>query len=336
MPEPAPAVWMPAVRCGTGADVFTERLAAALAERGIRCEVTWLPHRAEYAPWSVPVPSPPPWANIVHINSWLPPRFVPDKLPLVVTVHTWVHDPRLAPYKGLPRRLYHRAHILPNERHNIAHATRVAAVSRYVAAALASRFGASDIAVIHNGVDIKAFTPNHRRIRPRQPFRLLFVGKWTHAKGCDLLKPLMQRLGPGFQLVCVTDTRAPRAPLPNMHLTGPMGQKPLIDLYRQSDALIHPARLEGFGLAVCEAMACGLPVIASSVCALPEVVRHGETGILCPAGDTEAFAQAVRRLARDPDRWTSMARAAREHIQRHFSIPCMVDRYEALYREALS
>lgn len=81
---PQPAVWFPAIRAGSGTDVFTERLVEGLRRRGIRAEITWLPLRAECAPWSVAVPKPPAWANIVHINSWLPGPVVPDGLPLVV------------------------------------------------------------------------------------------------------------------------------------------------------------------------------------------------------------------------------------------------------------
>ncbi|CAL1240217.1 hypothetical protein [Candidatus Methylocalor cossyra] len=67
-----PKIWFPAIRAGSGADVYTLRLSEALNKRGIRTEISWLPLRAEYAPWSVPAPEPPAWANVAHINSWLP------------------------------------------------------------------------------------------------------------------------------------------------------------------------------------------------------------------------------------------------------------------------
>ena len=79
-------VWFPTVRTGTGAQKFTERLVAALQKRGIRAAITWLPHRAEFLPWTVAVPQPPDWARIVHVNSWLPARFIPGHLPVVATV----------------------------------------------------------------------------------------------------------------------------------------------------------------------------------------------------------------------------------------------------------
>jgi len=337
MSAPAPAVWMPAVRCGTGADVFTERLAAGLMERSIRCEITWLPHRAEYAPWSVPAIEPPSWANVVHINSWLPPRFVPDKLPLVVTVHHWVHDPTLAPHQTLAQRLYHRLHILPIERHNLMRARRIVAVSRYTAAQAERALGISGITVIHNGIDTnRAFTPGPSRQVPHSPFRLLYVGSWSRRKGCDLLEPIMLRLGRDFELLCVTpDPARARARAPNISITGPKSDRELVELYRSSDALLHPARLEGFGLTACEAMACGLPVVASAASALPEVVAEGETGLLCAPGDVGAFAAAVQRLADNPACWAMICRNARERAKRCFSLSRMVDAYAEAYEKVL-
>src|SRR5690606_2448467 len=95
--ELTPAVWLPAILAGTGADVFTMRLCDGLNARGLRAEITWLPRRAEYLPWTVQVPRPPEWANVAHVNSWLPQRFWPKGLPSVVTVHHLVHDPAYKP-----------------------------------------------------------------------------------------------------------------------------------------------------------------------------------------------------------------------------------------------
>jgi len=155
-----PAVWFPTIRAGSGTDVFTERLCAGLQARGIRAEITWLPLRAEYAPWTVPIPKPPEWANVVHINSWLHPRFVPRNLPTVVTVHHSVHDPAFMPYKTTAQKFYHRFWIRPIEARNVRCAAVVTAVSRHVAAQVKKLFGRTDVAVIYNGIDVEhTFTP---------------------------------------------------------------------------------------------------------------------------------------------------------------------------------
>lgn len=199
-----PAVWFLAVRAHSGADVFTERLCSGLNERGFRAEITWLPLRAEYAPWSVPVPKPPKWANIVHVNSWLHPRFLPQELPVVSTLHSCVHDPALMPYKMPAQRLYHAAWINRVEAANLRRATHIVAVSRYTARAAEAAFGLQGIETIYNGVDTARFSPIERTT-PNRPFRLLYVGNWNTRKGVDLLAPIMQALGEDFELAYTAD-----------------------------------------------------------------------------------------------------------------------------------
>ena len=81
-----PAVWLPSVRTGSGTDNFTERLVEGLTRQGYRAEIAWLPLRTEFAPWSVPVPPRPAWANVLHVNSWMSTRFVPANMPVVANL----------------------------------------------------------------------------------------------------------------------------------------------------------------------------------------------------------------------------------------------------------
>src|SRR5690606_24312426 len=120
-----PAVWFPAICAGTGADIFTIRLAENLQAAGIRTEVTWLPHYAEYLPWLVSSPKPPDWANIAHINTWLHPRFIPQGIPLVATMHHCVHDVAMEPYKSVLQSLYHRLWIKRIEATVLSRARRI-------------------------------------------------------------------------------------------------------------------------------------------------------------------------------------------------------------------
>jgi len=97
---------------------------------------------------------------------------------------------------------------------------------------------------------------------------------------------------------------------------------------RRASVYVHPARWEGFGLAVLEAMVCGLPVVATNVSSLPELVADGETGVLVPADDAPAFAAAVERALAEP----GFGPAGRERARRQFSVAQMADRTAALYR----
>ncbi len=331
-----PAVWFPAVRCGSGTDVFTERLCQALNARGIRAEITWLPHRAEYAPWSVKAPKAPFWANVVHINSWLPRRFSPANLPLVVTLHSCVHDPALTPYKSYLQALYHRHWIMPIERANMARASCLVAVSHYTARQAERAFGVRNIEVIYNGIDRKCFRPVPRE-RPNRPFRLLYVGNWTKRKGVDLLAPILERLGDGFVLYYTADRqgrdRGYRLP-PNCLCLGRLSGNELVRAYQEADALLFPSRLEGLPLTVMEAMACGLAVIAAACSSLPEVVQDGASGMLCPRDDVDAFAAACQRLAQDVVVWKRLRVGAGAQAAR-LAFDAMVDAYVDIYGAVL-
>jgi glycosyltransferase involved in cell wall biosynthesis len=308
-----------------------------LNARGIRAEITWLPHRAEYAPWSVPVPKPPAWANVVHVNSWLPPRFIPRNLPVVTTLHSCVHDPALTPYKTPARRLYHALWVKAIERANLARARCITAVSHYTAQAAQAAFGVRDITVIHNGVETERFHPVERSA-PHHPFRLLYVGNWNPLKGVDLFAPIMTALGPEFELCATADRRGAhlRYVLPsNCRSLGRLTGDDLVRAYQEADALLFPSRLEGLPLTVIEAMACGVPVIAARCSSLPEVVADGETGLLCPVDDVAAFVAAVRMLAEDKGRWRAMHQAARERVVEHFSAMRHVAQWVAVYENAL-
>lgn len=328
-----PKVWFPAIRCGSGADVFTERLCYALKAQGIRTEITWLPHRAEYAPWTVPVPAPPDWANVVHINSWLPQRFLPPELPVIVTVHSCVHDSALRPYKSRLQALYHQHWIYAIEAANIQRARAVVAVSHYTAAQVRAHFGTHDITVIHNGIDCQTFTPT-TRTTPHRPFRLLYVGNWSVRKGVDLLAPIMERLGGDFMLHYTADRNSghERFRLPaNSVCLGRLKGGDLVRAYQEADALLFPSRLEGLPLVPLEAMACGLPVIAAKTSSLPEVVEDGVTGVLCPQDDVAAFAAQIGRLAENPAAWCAMRQTARQRATSRFDERVMVHRYREIY-----
>jgi glycosyltransferase involved in cell wall biosynthesis len=101
------------------------------------------------------------------------------------------------------------------------------------------------------------------------------------------------------------------------------------------DALVHPVRREGLGVAVLEAMSAGLPVVAAAAGGLVDVIEDGRDGLLVPAGDATAIATALERLLKDQDLRERLGQAARQRVSRDFSIDAMTNAYAALYRETL-
>lgn len=331
-------VWFPTIRAGTGADVFTIRLAQSLQKRGIQTEITWLPHHAEYAPWVVPVPVPPAWATVVHVNSWLHERFIPPTLPCVVTTHHCVHDPLLTPYKNLGQRLYHNLWIRQREAKNLCQAKVRTAVSTYTSRRTKDIFSCPELTTIHNWVDEDVFFPAKVR-QPHAPFRLLFVGSMSRRKGVDLLGKIMQLLGDDFELRCACppeQLHRTKQCTENIIATGRMHtEHALADLYRASDALLFPSRLEGFGLVAVEAQSCGIPVLATEGSSFPEVVVDRLTGLLCPQDDISAFANAARKLRTNSELWRTMCQAAHKRAREHFNEEKALRAYLRIY-QALS
>jgi glycosyltransferase involved in cell wall biosynthesis len=101
---------------------------------------------------------------------------------------------------------------------------------------------------------------------------------------------------------------------------------------RRADLLVHPARWEGFGLALLEAMLASKPVVATNVSSIPEIVVDGETGLLVPPDDAAALATAVIRVLDDPG---SCGEQGRSRALSQFSVGRMTDRTLALYETAL-
>ena len=103
-----------------------------------------------------------------------------------------------------------------------------------------------------------------------------------------------------------------------------------------ADVFLLPSATESFGLAALEAMACGVPVVASDVGGLPEVVVHGQTGFLAPVGDVAAMAAHVGALVANPVLWQQFSHAGQARVVAAFQVGAAVDAYEAVYTQVLT
>jgi glycosyltransferase involved in cell wall biosynthesis len=106
-------------------------------------------------------------------------------------------------------------------------------------------------------------------------------------------------------------------------------------LLAAADLFILTSQTESFGLSALEALASGVPVIGTKTGGLPEVIRDGETGVLCGVGDIAGMAAAALTILQEPSRWSAMSRLAILDSRQRFSLDAIVGKYEELYRRSL-
>lgn len=105
----------------------------------------------------------------------------------------------------------------------------------------------------------------------------------------------------------------------------------IAEILAGSDALLLPSRVEGFGYVLVEAMAAGIPTIASNVSSIPEIVEDGVTGILHPVGDSGAVANAIRLVIANPERARAMGEAGARVAAEKFALAAMLDQVEHIF-----
>jgi glycosyltransferase involved in cell wall biosynthesis len=103
-----------------------------------------------------------------------------------------------------------------------------------------------------------------------------------------------------------------------VHILGPLPHERMVDVLRQMDIYVNTSYQEGMPNGVLEAMACALPVVATTADGIPQLVDDGVTGYLCPVGDLEALAHSCRQLIDHPDLRSRMGAAARHRAQHVF------------------
>jgi glycosyltransferase involved in cell wall biosynthesis len=204
---------------------------------------------------------------------------------------------------------------------------------------------------IHNAVPVPAAISRNEDLRSSLGFTArdvvaICVARITREKGildlCEALRILEQNHGGSLKFVLVGDgpdfqvVRETAESLKKVQvlLTGKRNDVPA--LLSMSDLFIFPSLHENLSNALLEAMSFALPVVATNVGGNPEVVLHGETGILLPPHNPTAIADAISLLAGDPDLRKKMGIAGRRRIEDHFSIPQWVDRLDQLYRTILA
>lgn len=203
---------------------------------------------------------------------------------------------------------------------------------------------------IYNGVNAERFAARPDGIaRPDGPFVIGTVGRMQTVKNQPALAHAFVRLvrmldasTHPVRLVMVGDgplraevervvNEAGIAPLVEMRGT----RDSIPDEMRAIDLFVLPSIAEGISNTILEAMACGVPVVATNVGGNAELVTDGKTGRIIPHSDAEAMAQAMYAYVTDPERARAHGRAGRERVLRDFSMERMVGAYATVYDELI-
>lgn len=212
---------------------------------------------------------------------------------------------------------------------------------------------ASKFLTIHNGVDLESFSRSRAASRAELKLREggFVIGTVSRLdepkKGLTvMLRALADLAGrdgiPPWQWALVGDGPARdrlRSIAAESGLAGQVMFAGLRDdvasVLPVMDIFVCPSLYEGFGIAIVEAMAAGRPVIASDVGGIPEIVVHGDTGLLVPPGDAAALADAIATLLTRPDQARAMGARGLARVRERFSIEQAVQQHQQLY-ESLS
>jgi glycosyltransferase involved in cell wall biosynthesis len=197
------------------------------------------------------------------------------------------------------------------------------------------------IAIVPNGVDAHEFQPAPRAWAPAQ---LLSVGRVVYQKGYDVaLRALAGLTDLDWEWSIAGD--GPHLPVlqqmveelhlgDRVHFLGWQSLAEVKQRYLKANLFLHPSRHEGMPNAVLEAMASGLPVIASRISGNEELVLAGETGLLVPVEDVDGLREALRSLLQQPERRQAMGQAGRGRVEQSFGWEHVAEQYRAILERA--
>jgi glycosyltransferase involved in cell wall biosynthesis len=224
-------------------------------------------------------------------------------------------------------------------------AQRLIAITHSLARFVVERVGlpSSKVEVVHYGLDAPPEAWGAGLDPPAEGRLLVAVARLVEQKGLDVAVRALPDL-PADVRLAVLGEGPDRAPLEALARDLGVSDRLLLPgrvgdvgaWLRRAEVVVHPARWEGFGLALLEAMLARKPVVASSVSSIPEIVADGETGVLVPPDDVSALARALGRLLEDAALAARLGEAGRERARSEFSVERMTSATLEVYERALA
>lgn len=291
----------------------------------------------------------------VTVTHW-PRRPGSGKLQLALRLNWWVrrqrpdvvhlHDPKLPGLlRGMDRKLLYTVHDLDLSQHWMRPTVRQAAISRAVMDNALEQNPQANVCVVENGINIDAIA--HRGADgAHSPLRIVQLARLDSSKkGQDILISALGLLksrgvedvsvdfiGEGADLDKLKAQVCRQGVERQVVFRGLMTRKEIYQELASYDLMVHPARYEGFGLVIAEAMSAGLPVAVPRGGGPYEVVGKGEFGEVFAPDDPQSVADAIERIRSDYPAALRRAEAARAEAAAHYSLEAQVDAYMRIYR----
>ncbi len=199
------------------------------------------------------------------------------------------------------------------------------------------------VSMVHNSINIQKFIFSQKPLN-----HVLYLGRLVEHKAPHLAIEIAKKTGvkifvagdkgPGFKdKIYWEKYMAPSIEQKHVKYLGHVAYQKVGEQYRRARALIFPVQWdEPFGLVMIEAMACGTPVVAFRRGSVPEIVKDGKTGFICPPDDIDCMVKKIKEIYEMPEeKYRTMRRACRKHVEENFTVEKMVDGYEKVYQKVI-
>ena len=326
------------VRGGSGIDVWAENLCLGIRKGGHECSLDLYSGIYQFVPLLAKFQKNNPDSDIIHSNSWNGFAFKNEQ-PLVITEHHVIHDPAFNSYRTLSQKIFHRW-VYRCEKKSFDVADVVTCDCEYTKKKLEEVFGYYGSRVVYAGIDNTLFKPADVKRSawnlPENKIIIFFAGNLSKRKGADLLPAIMKQLGDKYLLLIASGQQAGSLiGCKSILNLGRLNIDQLVEVYNLCDIFLTASRLEGFGLSVAEAMACGKPVVATNCSSLPELIIDGNGGLLCEMDNIIDFADKISMLASDANMRQKMGFFNRKRIAEKFTIERMTEEYFKVYQSLI-
>lgn len=286
--------------------------------------------------------------DLIHIHMPLTP-ILKTSLPIITTMHGSIignaNSIKITDFKSLAIKILAKFVSYPLSCTLIKNSKAVISISNSVFNQLNDHYASSNIQIICNGVDERAFTP--KKDKKSSGNYILYVGRLSYGKGIfDLLEASKQIIkycnikillvGKGELELKIKKRIFENNLENNVILKGHLENNELIEIYKKAKIFAFPSHYEGLPTALLEAMACGLPIVTTSVSGCVDLIQDNYNGLLVPPKSPKKLSERIITLIKDDLLRERLGKNARKTVENNYTWDSIVDEIESVYKEVLN